>query len=307
MSKNFIIGIDLGGTNLKIALLDLRAKIIRKDLLNTRNFTSKDKLIRAIVNSVEKIIKEKKIQKSQVLGLGLGLPGLVDIELGLVHFLPNIPGFKNVNLRQILEKEIGLPVFIDNDANLMCLAEFKLGSAKGAKNAVCLTLGTGVGGGIIINRQLYRGTAFAAGEIGHMPVNEIGPRCNCAGLACLEAYIGNTRILSAAKKVFKRPVPLEELSRLASTGNQPATRLWEDVGLHLGVVLTGVINLLNPDCVVIGGGVAKAGKILFDKINLVVRKRAMPVQAKAVKIVPAMLGSDAGMIGAGLLVREGLL
>jgi glucokinase len=140
-----------------------------------------------------------------------------------------------------------------------------------------------------------------------MPVNEIGPKCNCGGSGCLEAYIGNQRILNAAKKVFGRAVSLEELSRLANRGNRKAVKLWEDAGVHLGVVLTGIVNLLNPDSIVIGGGVAKAGKVLFNKVRRVVRERAMPVQVKALNIVPATLGSDAGLIGAGLLVKEGLL
>ncbi len=204
----------------------------------------------------------------------------------------------------ILKKKISLPVFIDNDANVMALAEFKAGAARGSRNAVCLTLGTGVGGGLILDGKLYRGSSYAAGEIGHMPLNESGPKCNCGGIACLESYIGNRRIAAHVKRVFGKDIPLDEVSRMANEGNAKARGVWVGVGTKLGVSLAGIVNLLNPDCIVIGGGVAKAGRLLFDTVNKTIGERAMPVQAKAVKVVAAKLGYDAGMIGAGFLVKE---
>lgn len=323
MIKKFIIGIDLGGTNLKIAVLDLKYKIKDKAVLNTKRFIplkkryrtkgnsltgfiKKQSLIQAIIDSINRIIENNKLTKVNILGIGLGLPGPIDIKQGIVHFFPNIPGWKEVKLKRILERRLRLPVFLDNDANLMCLAEHRLGAAKGARNAVCLTLGTGVGGGIIIESKLYRGLSFASGEIGHMPVNESGPRCNCGGIACLEAYIGNNRIKEEAKKLFKRDVSLEELSKLARGGNRQAQAFWFKVAQHLGIVLVGIVNLLNPDCIVIGGGVANAGKILFDKVKEIILRRAMDVQARHVKVFKARLGNDAGLIGAAILVKEGM-
>jgi glucokinase len=198
-----------------------------------------------------------------------------------------------------------LPVFIDNDANLMCLAEHELGAAKGARNAVCLTLGTGVGGGLIIEGKLFRGSSFAAGEIGHMPINENGPDCNCGGMSCLESYIGNRRIAARVRHVFGRDIPLEEVSRMAAAGNRKAAAIWEDAGVKLGLALTGVVNLLNPDRIVIGGGVANAGKVLFSKVVETILSRAMVVQAKEVRVFKAKLGNDAGMLGAAILVKQG--
>ncbi|MBN1913359.1 MAG: ROK family protein, partial [Candidatus Omnitrophica bacterium] len=192
------------------------------------------------------------------------------------------------------------------DAKLMCLAEHKLGRAKGALNALCLTLGTGVGGGIIAEGELYRGSDNAAGEVGHMPINSGGRRCNCGGRGCLEAYVGNRRIESEARKVFKRPVSLEELSHLANVRDRRALGVWRKAGKDLGVALCGVVNLLNPERIVIGGGVAQAGKVLFDKIKETVSQQAMGVQARRVRIVKSKLGKDAGLIGAAVMVREGL-
>ncbi|MCM8795950.1 MAG: ROK family protein, partial [Candidatus Omnitrophica bacterium] len=196
------------------------------------------------------------------------------------------------------------PIFLDNDVNLMALAEQRLGAAKGFRNVVCLTLGTGVGGGLVINKAIYRGSTFAAGEIGHLPLNEKGPRCSCGGRGCLEAYIGNTRIIQKARRLFKRRVFPEELSYLAKKKNKKAIRLWNEMGEHLGIALCGVINLLNPDAIVIGGGLAGAGKVLFDKVKKTIFKRAMSVQARYVRVMPAKLGSDAGLIGAAILVKE---
>lgn len=305
MSKKFIIGIDLGGTNLKIALLDLKYKIIYSLSLSTREFRDRNSLIAAIVSSVNKIIKKGNLTKARILGVGLGLPGLINSERGLVHSFTNIPGWKNINLKRILERRLKIPVFLDNDANLMCLAEYKLGAARGATNAVCITLGTGVGGGIIINKKLYRGKTFAAGEIGHIPINEDGPDCNCGGRGCIETYVGNTRIKEMAHKVFGRAISLEELSELARKKNGKAIAIWSKVGNRLGLALTGVVNTFNPDCIVIGGGVAAAGKVLFEKIRTTVARQAMPVQAAHVKILRAKLGSDAGLVGAALLASEG--
>ena len=306
MAKEFIAGIDLGGTNLKIALLDLRYRIRYKEVLNTQRFTRKEVLISAIVDSVDKILKDNNLSRKNLLGVGLGLPGPIDYEKGIVHFFPNIPGWKEVKLKNILERKLRLPVFVDNDAKVMSLAEHKLGAAKGSTNAVCITLGTGVGGGVIINGKLYRGLSNAAGEIGHMPINENGPRCNCRGYACLESYIGNNRILREARKIFGSSITLEKLSYLAKKQNRNAKAIWLKVAERLSVTLVGVVNLLNPDCIVIGGGVAGAGKILFDNIKKIIARRAMSVQAKHVKVFKAKLGNSAGLIGAAILVKEGM-
>lgn len=304
MRNKFIIGIDLGGTNLKIALLDLGCRIQDKETLPTKKFIKKESLIKAIIDSVNRVIGNNNLKRSSILGIGLGLPGPIDNKRGIVHFFPNIEGWKEVGLKSILEQKLRLPVFLDNDAKLMSLAEYKLGAARGSSQAVCLTLGTGVGAGIIINGNLYRGSGNASGEIGHIPINEKGPRCNCGGRACLEAYIGNNEIIKEAKRLFRRDISLEELSSLARKQDKQAVGIWLRVASRLAVALVGVVNLLNPDCIVIGGGVSGAGKILFDKVKEIIAKQAMSVQSKQVKVFKAKLGNDAGLIGAAILVRE---
>jgi glucokinase len=178
----------------------------------------------------------------------------------------------------------------------MALAEARLGAARNKKNVVCLTLGTGVGGGIILEGKLFRGTNSGAGEIGHMPINTDGPRCNCGGKGCLETYVGNKVILALAKKKLgRKDITLEELSRLS---------IYSDFAEKIGVALTGIVNLLNPEIIVIGGGLSFAGSFIFRKIKETIDKRAMPIHSSSVRVKKTRLGKDAGLIGAALLVKE---
>jgi glucokinase len=307
MAKRFIIGIDLGGTNLKCALLDNHLKIKARTSFSTKSFDNKDNLIAGIADSINSFILNHKLPKSAILGIGLGLPGPVDTFKGIVHFLPNISGWNNVSLKRILEQKTKLPVVIDNDAKLMTLAEYKFGAAFGYKNALCLTLGTGVGGGLIINGSLFRGNDNAAGEFGHLPINENGPLCGCGSRACLETYVGNAAIIKEAAKLFGAKISLEKVSQMARDNNIKAIKFWSNVGGRLGLALSGVVNLLNLDVIVIGGGVADAGKVLFESVKQTIRLRAMSVQAKRVKVFKAKLGVDAGIIGAGYSVKERLV
>ncbi len=304
MSSTYTIGIDLGGTNLKIALVEASNRIKDKQVYDTRSYRNKESLINAITTACQNIIAKNKLNKNQISAIGLGLPGPINSKKGLVHFFPNIPGWKEVYLGKILKTRLKNDIYLDNDANLMALAEQREGAAKGFANAVCLTLGTGVGGGLILEGKLFRGTDFAAGEIGHIPLGISGEQCNCGGRACLERYIGNNRLLEKAKKSFGKNISLEELSQLSIKRNKKAIAFWQETGVYLGVVLSGVVNLLNPGIIVLGGGVANAGKILFDSVKNTIRQRAMPVQSENLRVVKAKLGRDAGMIGAGILARE---
>lgn len=306
VKKDLIAAVDLGGTNLKVALVSKKYKIIDRLYIDTSGFKNRQDLIKGIVSAVKSIAKNNKLSLGAILGLGIGLPGPVDNKSGRVHFLPNISGWKDVLLKGILEKQLGIPVFVDNDAKLMCLAEYTVGAAKGSQNAICVTLGTGVGGGIIISGKLYRGLDNAAGELGHLPINENGPICNCGGRACLEAYVGNKRIINSAKKIFSDFTTLEALSDSANKGNKKAALFWSRIGEHIGSALIGLVNIFNPECIVIGGGISCAGRILFDPIRKKVEDYAMPVQAKRVSIIKAKLSKDAGLIGAAILVRENI-
>ena len=307
MKSKFIIGVDLGATNVKIGLVNSRGKILTRGVLSTRSFVSRQKLLNGIADTIHNILIDNKLQKRDIIGIGIGLPGPIDFKKGLVHYLPNIPGWKNFPIRKWFGLKTKLPVFVDNDVNLITLAEQRLGAGRNTNNMICITLGTGVGGGIIIDKGIYRGSSFSAGEVGHIPIVRDGPRCNCGGKGCVERFVGNRYILKLAKtKLKKQSLSLKELDKLAYAGNSKAIAIWQEVGRNIGVALVGVVNLLNPEKIVIGGGVSKAGKILFDEIRKTIRLRAMPTQAKTVKVVKARFGDDAGILGAMILVKEGI-
>lgn len=301
MSKRVNIGIDLGATRMKIGLVDIKGKVCFRREFDTLSHASQPAIIDSIVKNVNSVIKESGVRKKDIRGVGIGVPGPVDYRRGIIHYFPNIKGWDNVPLRSILQRRLGMKVCLDNDVNAMTLAEYTFGAGKKAENLVCLTLGTGVGGGIIINNRIYRGSTMLAGEIGHMPINEKGPRCNCRGIACLESYIGNRYILKRAQRIFGSNITLEHLSSFARNGNKNAKAIWQDVGQKLAVALTGVVNLLNPDMIIIGGGVSNAGELILGPLRKELKIRPMRGQAQHVKVVRAKLGGDAGIIGASLL------
>ncbi len=302
MSKRVKIGIDLGATRIKMALVDGRGRIFYRREIETPFNAKRRQLINFIVDNVRDIIRESGVKRRGVVGIGIGVPGPADSKKGIVRYFPNIKGWKGVPLKSILQKRLGIKVALDNDVNAMTLGEYRFGAGKGVANLVCLALGTGVGGGLIINGAIYRGSTMCAGEVGHIPINEKGPRCNCGGIACLERYIGNRYTLDRAQRVFGKDVGLEDVNVLAKKGNKKAKKIWEDVGKKLGIALTGVINLLNPDLIIIGGGVSKAGEFILRPLRQEIKTRAMKDQAHHVKVVHARLGDNAGIIGASLLV-----
>lgn len=299
----YIIGIDLGGTNLRIGLFDSKLNLKEKLNYDTTDFKTKSSLIEIIIKSIRDIFIRYNLKKNDIMGIGLGVPGPINSKKGLVYFFPNIKGWRNVNLLNILKRRLKVPIYIDNDTNLMSLAEANFGAGKLYKNLICITLGTGVGGGIIIDKKLYQGSSFTAGEIGHIPINEKGPKCSCGSIACLESYVGSLRLIKEAKTIFGKDTRLEEISYLAKNGNPKAINFWKKVGERLGIALSGIVNLLNPDAIIIGGGISNAGKYLFDSIRKTIKKRAMPIQAKHVKILKAKL-KDAGILGSALLVKR---
>jgi len=314
--KKFYIGIDIGGTNTKVAILGRRFDILEKILFPTALFKKPQRLLRAITDSIFSLLKKRNITLREIYGIGIGIAGLVDAEKGIIRNLINIPHWRGLNIKHYFERNFKIPTFVDNDANVMALAEFYRGSGKGSRNLICITLGTGVGGGIIIDGRLYRGSTSSAGEIGHIPINERGPRCNCGGTACIESYIGNRYLTKALiYKIKKQKATLlkkmvdkkysnltpELVFKAARRGDKFAIDLWHTVGARLGTMLTGVINLLDPDKIVIGGGMSEARRLFFPALKEKIRLNAMETQGRHVQIVRAKLGTDAGLVGAAVL------
>lgn len=317
--SRFTIGVDFGGTYVKLALVRFSEKSFKIEKFSTFHTSSynRDALIEQLVIRIIKLKAESTYKGNRVRGVGIGMPGRVDFNQGVVFDLTNVPGWKNVRLKEALEHKVKIPVLIDNDANLMALAESKFGAAKGYKNCVCVTMGTGIGGGIILGGKIYRGMNFAAGEIGHMTINENGPICVCGGRGCAERYMGNRYILEEIIKKLRRGakssiteqirgkysnLTLEMVTKAARNKDVFSLLIWQEVGKHMGAVLADVVNLLNPEVIVIGGGVANAGTLILEPIRKVVKERAFQVSCRNLKIVPSKFGDKAGIIGAAYLV-----
>ncbi len=303
--KQYVVGVDVGGTNIKLGVVGPSGEVIVRNTVATKPFASdRTKLIAALANEIEASIIKAGLKKRDIAGVGIGLPGLIDYEKGIVRFLPNIQGWRNVKLKAILQQRTHLPVYVDNDVKIITLAESKFGAGRGVKNLICLTLGTGVGASLILNGQLYRGEDNAAGELGHMPLNEHGPKCNCGGYGCFETYVGNRPLLALASHVMGKRISLEDMFALAQKGNKRALVFWKTVAEHIGNGLVGIVNLLNPRLIIIGGGISHNEKFLFKIITDTIRRRAMSVQGRAFKIKRAAFKDDAGIIGAYVLVMN---
>lgn len=311
---NHFLGIDMGGTNLRFGLVDEKGELTWSKRVSTEAGTKREHTLNVMKTGIREGLDQARINGWVVRGLGIGVPGAVDFEKGFIHTLVNVPGWENTSLSKLMEDEFHLLAFVDNDVNVMALGEHRFGAARGGRNVICLTLGTGVGGGIIVEGELYRGSSFTAGELGHIVVEREGPRCNCGNWGCLERYIGNRYLVERAVELYKHKsisiktdtLTPESLASAAEKNDEVAKIIWQDAALRLGIVLAGLVNFFNPDLIVVGGGVAKAGAVLFEPLERVVRERSMKVPGRRVKIKPAQLGEDSGLIGAATLAIDTL-
>ena len=312
------IGIDVGGTNVKIALVDGEGKIIYSNSVPTYAQMGYEYTVNNIKQAIRDLMKETNTDAKEIEGIGFDFPGQVDYKTGVVKLAPNIPGWINVPIAQMIEEEFNIPTRIDNDVRCAALGELKFGAGKGCENFVCITVGTGIGSGLVINGQLVRGAANAAGEIGHIKLQmNGGPICGCGDTGCLEAFASGPSIVAMAQEYLKggKSTKFREMAgadgeitpyivaKAAEAGDPVAKRIFELVGTYIGMGLVSVINLLNPEKVIIGGGVAAAGDLLLDPIRKTIKERAMVVAGNSVEIVPAELGNSAGVIGASMLVE----
>lgn len=312
------IGIDVGGTNVKIALVDNNGKIIYSNSVPTYAKMGYEYTVNNIKQAINDLMKETNTTAKDIEGIGFDFPGQVDYKTGVVKLAPNIPGWVNVPIAKMIEDEFHIPTRIDNDVRCAALGELKFGAGKGCENFICITVGTGIGSGLVINGKLVRGASNAAGEIGHIKLQmNGGPICGCGDTGCMEAFASGPCIVAMAQDYIKggkstkfREMAAAEgseitpymVAKAAEAGDPVAKRIFEIVGEYIGIGLTSVINLLNPEKVIIGGGVAEAGDLLLEPIRKTIKERAMVVAGEAVEIVPAQLGNSAGVIGASMLI-----
>ncbi len=308
-----VIGIDIGGTNIKLGTVTPAGKIIIRKQLETRIELGPEPTIERLAQTIRALTKQTKIS-----GVGIGVAGLIDHTLGIVRIPPNLPGWDGVRLKDIVERKTGLPVYVGNDVNACVLGELYFGAGRGREDVFCLTLGTGVGGGIISGGRLILGANDAAGEIGHTIIEPNGPRCKCGNYGCLERLVGAEYIVANAIAELKtrkssildlalgdiNKITPKIISRAAQQGDEVALKIIETIGYYVGLGIVNVVHLLDPAVVVIGGGIARAGKILLDSIKKTAACRIMMYRDRKLKICLSKLGSDAGILGASCFARH---
>jgi glucokinase len=312
MSPTEAIGIDLGGTKMAVGVLEGGPEVLYEDLEGSTMQTEAD-LVELLVDEVE----EAREARPGIGAIGLGIPATIDREKGLAVSAVNLP-IDDLPIRDLVEKRTGLPTFLDNDANVAALAEHLYGAAKGATNAVLLTIGTGVGGGLILNGEPYRGSTGAGAELGHVTIDINGPRCqgNCPGRGCVETLASGTALGREGRAAAKRqpdsalgailadghPIDGKAVTEAALSGDATAIGVFDLIGTRLGVALAGFANIFDPDVMVIGGGVMAAGDLLLDPARRELERRALPPM-NGTPVEPATLGSGAGMIGAAAMAQ----
>ncbi|GIN60475.1 glucokinase [Robertmurraya siralis] len=317
--KKWVAGVDLGGTSIKIAFIDTLGTIISKWQIPTDNREKGKNITIDIARTIEEKLTELGQSKEILEGIGMGAPGPVDYVNGILYNTVNLAWEDHYPLRDKLEKELSLPVYIENDANCAALGEMWKGAGAGAKDLVCVTLGTGVGGGIITNGEIVQGVSGSAGEIGHITsVSRNGAPCNCGKKGCLETVASATGIVRLATeklekerdnegklmKIFKAngKIAAKDVFDCGREGDELSLEVVEEVAYHLGLALANLGNTLNPEKIVIGGGVSKAGNILLDRVQAYFNEFAFSRVKESTTISIATLENDAGILGAGWLV-----
>ena len=318
LEKKYSIGVDLGGTNIVSAIVNYRGKIVNRLKVPTLAERGKKITIKRIIETIHENIVQSTIALDDIIGIGIGAPGPLDVKRGLINFAPNLPGWRDVPLKKILENEFNMKVVLENDANAAAWGERCFGAGQGVNNLVCFTLGTGIGGGIIINGKIYHGNNYGAAELGHMTVNKDGPRCNCGNYGCLEAYSSATGIKNRIKNRIKEGMKsefldfdedklfeslrLKSIFEAARKGDRLTSDIVDEAISYLGIAIANIANILNPEMVVLVGGITNEGNKLLIPLRREAKRRALYSNYKSLKIVIGKLGGNAGVLGAAALL-----
>jgi glucokinase len=314
MSAGCVIGVDLGGTKLLAGVVGPDLNVRHRVFRHAREGKGTEQLLDALVEAVEEV---RNAAGRELTAVGFGIPSLVDVRTGTAATTVHLP-LRDVPFRDVMAERLGVPVAVDNDANAAMVAEHRHGAALGARTAALLTLGTGIGGGILVDGQVLHGAHGGAGEWGHMVIDVDGPLCTCGNRGCLEMLVSGTALGRAARLAAEelpdsgfgqalragREITGMLATELAHDGDPVAREVVTSVGRHLGVGLSNIINILNPEVVVVGGGVIAAGELLLEPAREVVAQRALAPSRDQVRIVPTRFGDASGMVGAALLAMD---
>ena len=317
----FVLGIDIGGTNLVVgSVAEDGSALHALDSEPTHAEAGQTDVLDRLITLAQRTIERtrKEVRGADIIGVGVGAPGPLDTKRGIVLLTPNL-GWVNLPLRQIIHERLGLPAALDNDANCAVLGEWWMGAARGTRNAIGITIGTGIGGGIIVDGKLYHGASDCAGEIGHTTIDTEGRRCKCGNYGCLEAYASGPNIAMRAVEEIKdgavsrladyvggdlRQVTAQTVYQAAHDGDQLALEVVNDTAKFLGVGIANLLNVFNPEVVVVCGGVTLAGDRLFDPLRREVARRAFKPAVSVCRIIPCKLSGTAGVYGAAKVYLE---
>ncbi len=318
-SAFFVIGVNIGGLGRMVTVLsDLDGHVRARSSTELGTAEPATQVIDKIVAAAHQVIHDAQVERPLVRGIGVAVPGLVDVASGTLTYSANL-GWQDVPIGTPVSAALQLPVYVENNARAMAFGESWCGAGRDYEDIVCINVGVGIGAGIVLGGKLYRGRGATAGEIGHTTITEDGPLCRCGNRGCLEALAAGPAIARRAALAMRRGVQTsigalvggnpelvtaEVVSQAAQAGDHLAIRLLEEAGSYLGVGVANLINLLNPDIVIIGGGVAQAGEVFLSAVRSAVAARALRPAAAATPIVPAALGLDAGSVGAATLLLE---
>ncbi|GAB4400481.1 MAG: ROK family transcriptional regulator [Anaerolineales bacterium] len=310
-NAGYVVGVDLGATHLIILIANLNGDVIARRETDFSVAVGPDAGLKQIADAVRQCLADAGISLGRVRGLGMGVPGPVEYAEGRVVAPPIMPGWHGVALRDRLSRELGVPVHVDNDANLGALSEHCHGAGRGYANLAYIKVGTGIGCGLILGGQLYRGEVGSAGEIGHVTIDENGPPCKCGSYGCLESMAGGPAIALRAQQAIRagqatslaaiqppESITARDVALAAQMGDKLAQQLFAEAGRHIGVALASLANLLNPGLIIIGGGVAQAGRLLLDPIRKTLEQRALQPVAQSTRVVQSVVGRDASALGA---------
>ena len=321
-NDDYVVGVDMGGTKILAAVIDAKGEIVQQAKRATKPKKGPEEVIERITRCIREAIDSAELKPSQIRAIGIGSPGPLDPETGVIIFAPNL-GWSNVPLKAKLEANLSIPTFVDNDVNVGTLGEYAFGAGRGVKNLVGIFVGTGIGGGIILDGKLFHGVNKTAGEVGHMIVEVKGPRCGCGNFGCLEAVASRTAITRDLQKAILKKgkkskltelnggnldlIRSKAIARAVKHGDKPTIKVVQRAAKYLGISVASIVHFLNPEMVVLGGGVVEAmGDSLLDPIRHAAAEYALPTTMDGVQIIAATLGDNAGVIGASVLARERL-
>jgi glucokinase len=318
-SDTLVLGIDLGGTKILSAVVNDHGGIVARDHSVTPAALGQEAVIEAIIFSVHRVLDQAGLPLARLAAVGIGAPGPLNPETGILFTAPNLPGWHDVPLRDIIERKLGLKGYLVNDANAAAFGEFFFGAGRGSRNLVYITVSTGIGGGIIVDGKLYSGANGSAAELGHMTIDDDGPLCNCGNKGCWEVLASGTAMARNARDQIRagrgstildlaggdlEKVTARIIHTAALQGDALARELISRTAYYLGVGLGNIINIFNPEVIVIGGGVSLMGEILLKPAWEIAGSRAYKDAFLAARFLPAALGRDSGVLGAAAMALQ---